>query len=122
ERFIETAEHVDAVCAMLREPDRPTAMIAYSEDEAHVIACAARMLGLALPRDLSIIVFAPADLPVLGYEISAAAVPTYEMGRHAVLMLLEKLKSPEVLRPAEALAYTSISPTTIAPPPPQCKF
>ena len=115
ERFIETSEHVDVVCEILRQPDRPTAIIAYSENEAYAIACAARMLGLAVPQDLSMVVFAPADLPVLGYEISAAAVPTYEMGRRAVLMLLDKVKAPEHLRAPEAVPYPPMSTATIAP-------
>jgi len=116
DRFIETPDQIEAATALLSGTGRPTAIIAYSEIEAHAIVCAARVLGLSLPRDLSLIVFAPRDLPVLGYELSAAAVPTFEMGRRAVLMLLEKLKAPEVPRPPEPLAYSTISPATVGPP------
>jgi LacI family transcriptional regulator len=116
ERFIETSEQIDAMTALLSGPNRPTAVIGYSEIEANAIVCAARVLGLSLPRDLSVVVFAPKDLSVLGYEVTAAAVPTYEMGRRAVLMLLEKLKAPAVPRPPEALPYPPMSPTTLGPP------
>ena len=116
DRFIETPEQIEVATVLLSGPDRPTAIIAYSEIEAHAIVCAARLLGLSLPRDLSVVVFAPRDLPVLGYELSAAAVPTFEMGRRAVLMLLEKLKSPEAPRPPEPLAYSAVSLATLGPP------
>jgi LacI family transcriptional regulator len=116
DRFIETSEQIEAARALLAAADRPTAVMAYSENEAYAVVCAARILGLTIPRDLSLVVFAPEDLPVLGYEVSAAAVPTHEMGRRAVLMLLEKLKSPEVPRPPEPVPYPAMSQTTIAPP------
>src|SRR5687768_16607026 len=95
ERFIENADQIESCVALLSGPDRPTAVLAYSENEAHPLMCAARVLGLSLPRDLSVVMFAPNSLTVAGYEMSVAAVPTEEMGRRAVRMLIEKLEAPE---------------------------
>jgi LacI family transcriptional regulator len=116
DRFIETPDQIDAVSALLNRPDRPTAIIAYSETEAYTIVCAARVLGLTSPRDLSIVVFAPENMAVLGLEVTAAAVPTREMGRQAVLMLMEKLKAPETPLAPVPVPYAALTPTTLGPP------
>jgi len=117
ERFIEVHEQIEACTALLSSPDRPTAILAYSENEAHPLMCVARVLGLSLPRDLSIIVFSPTPPWIAGYQISVAAVPTQEMGRSAVRMLLEKLDSPERECAPQGMPYRLVPAQTTGPLP-----
>jgi DNA-binding LacI/PurR family transcriptional regulator len=91
-------------------------VLAYSEPEALSLVVAARSLGLEIPRDLSIVVFAPPWVWIGGYSMSVAAIPTQVMGRRAVQMLLRKLKEPDVLCAPEAIAYTLSDGGTVGVP------
>ena len=73
---------------------------------------AARSLGLEIPRDLSIAVFAPLGTYMGGYELSVAAVPTREMGHRAVRMLLRKLRRRPSPAP-ESIAYGLVAGGTV---------
>jgi LacI family transcriptional regulator len=117
ERFIEPHERIDACVALLSAKDRPTAVLAYSENEVESLMCAARMLGLVVPRDLSVVVFAPSSNWIAGYQMSVAAVPTEEMGRRAVRMLLERLKFPDANCAPEAIPYGLVAAQSVGPAP-----
>jgi DNA-binding LacI/PurR family transcriptional regulator len=75
------------------------------------------MMGLSVPRDLSVVSFVPAPMYVLGHKISRAAVPTEEVGRRAVRMLREKIRKPEKPHKPEAVAYGLVGRQTVARPP-----
>jgi DNA-binding LacI/PurR family transcriptional regulator len=81
------------------------------------VIVAARSLGLELPRDLSVVVFAPVGTWMGGYNLSVAAIPTAEMGHRAVRMLLQRLKSTELCCPPEAIPYGLSAGQTVGPPP-----
>jgi LacI family transcriptional regulator len=114
-RFIDGRDHVDACRALLSGPDRPTAVLVYSENEVQPLMYAARMLGLEIPRDLSVVMFAPMSTWVAGYEVSIAAVPTEEVGRRAVRMLLERLKSPDASCMPDPVPYGLVPFQTVGP-------
>jgi LacI family transcriptional regulator len=116
ERFIDPSEHIDVCKSLLTGPERPTAVLAYSENEIHAVVCAARMLGLDIPRELSLLVFAPVGMWVLGTEISIAAIPTEEVGRRAVRMLLERLKTPKVSCAPQPVPFGLVGRQTVASP------
>jgi len=116
ERYIEQQEYLSVCLAMLRGPDRPTAVLAYSENEVAEVVVAARVLGLEIPRDLSIVVFAPIGRWLGGRYFSVAAIPTQEMGRRAVQMLLRKLQKPDALCAPEPIPYTIANGETVAAP------
>ena len=78
---------------------------------------AARSLGLEIPRDLSVVVFAPIGTYMGGYDLSLVAVPTREMGHRAVRMLLRKLQSPTVPCAPEAIPYGLDGGGTVGAPP-----
>jgi LacI family transcriptional regulator len=105
EHFIEENETMSRCLALLSGERRPTAVLAYSEYEALALATAARIAGLEMPRDLSMVMFAPSPTWMAGYEVSAVAVPTEEMGRRAVQMLLRKLQEPDGGCAPEPIAY-----------------
>jgi LacI family transcriptional regulator len=115
ERYIENADQIESCVALLSGPDRPTAVLAYSENEVHPLMCAARLLGLSLPRDLSVVMFAPTPFAVAGYEMSVAAVPTQEIGRRAVRMLIEKLEAPERDCTPQVVPYDLVRAQTSGP-------
>lgn len=116
ERFIPPPEQVETCHALLKSADRPTAVLAYARHEASAVVCAARLLGWTVPADLSLVVFSPRDPDTLGYSVTAAAIPTQEMGRRAVQMLLEKIKTPGTARAPVPLPYGLQTSQTIGPP------
>ncbi len=91
--------------AALAGEDRPTAVLCYSERDLAPIIHAAAMIGLKIPKDLSVTFFGPDDQWVLGVELSAIPLPVAEMGREAVRMVLALLESPGDSLPSRALAY-----------------
>jgi LacI family transcriptional regulator len=118
DRYVDEAEHLATCHSMLAGADRPTAVIVYSERDASLLLCAAAQANLSVPRDLSIVVFAPVGLWLAGREVSVASVPTAEMGRQAVRMLLKKIASPNETCAPEAVSYgLSHDGETLAPPP-----
>lgn len=116
-RFIEEAEHVQACRTLLTGQDRPTAVLAYSERELHAVIRAARQLGLEIPRDLTVVAFAPTATPVLGYRPTIAAVPAEQVARRAVRMLLRRMKAPAAPCGAESISYDLAEGQTVAPVP-----
>jgi DNA-binding LacI/PurR family transcriptional regulator len=119
DRLVGELEQFEACRALLSTPDRPTAMLLYSEAEVGAVVCAAKVLGLKIPQDLSILAFMPLAMTLAGERITNVAIPTEEQGRRAIRMLLEKLTSPEKICSAQALPYDlGDDRRSIAPPPP----
>lgn len=117
ERFVHETEQMKVCRALLSGENRPTAVLAYSEGEGQAAITAAISLGLIVPRDLSVLAFAAFQYYVGGHHVSVASVPSAEMGRRAVRMLLQKLKQPDVLCKPESVAYgLGEGQETIAPP------
>jgi DNA-binding LacI/PurR family transcriptional regulator len=114
EQFIEESEHIEICTALLRGEDRPTAVLAYSENEVHSLICAARMLGLEIPRQLSVAVFAPVTAWIAGYQVGIVALPTAEIGRQAVQMLQQKIKSPSQVCKPVPVPYGLVAHQTVA--------
>lgn len=80
--------------ALLSQPDRPTAIFCFNDRMA--IGCyeAARMLGLSIPEDLSIVGFDNEDISAsMAPPLSTLVLPHDEMARWAVGQLLEGLEN-----------------------------
>ena len=118
DRFVDEADQLDLCRALLSGSDRPTAVIVYSEYDLSVLMAAAAGLGLSVPRDLTVLTFSPTEFWVAGRFVSAIEVPTAEVGRRAVRMLLKKIATPEATCPPEAVPYEAVFRETVAPPPP----
>ena len=95
ERFIPEADHPATCRALLSGPDRPTAVLVYSDRDLSLLMAAASELGLNIPRDLSVLVFYPTEPWVAGKYVSPVEIPTAEIGRRAVHMLLRKMAAPD---------------------------
>jgi LacI family transcriptional regulator len=118
DRFTEERDSVMACTQILVERQPPTAVIAYSEFETPAILVAAAQLNLSIPRDLTVLQFAPDDQWIAGTLVPAIKVPTGEVGRRAVRMLLRKIELPNELCDSETVAYEQLEYEGIAPPPP----
>jgi len=119
DRFVEGADQVAACRALLSGPDRPTAVLLYSELDLAALLCAAAQLKLSIPTDLSVVVFYPTDLRAAGLVVSSVSIPTREIGRRAVRKLLKKIDSPDEAFAPEAVLYGITKAQTVAPPGPQ---
>jgi LacI family transcriptional regulator len=108
------APELDLALRWLSQPQRPTAVVAYSHGPA--VQHAAALTGLRVPADLSVVSFGEKSTRPLGRPETVALIPTGTVGAQAVEMLLAKLEAPdEPLRPiivAESLAEGA---TTAAP-------
>ena len=78
----------EAGSTLLALPDRPTAIFAGSDEQAFGVIEAARVAGLAVPRDLSVVGFD--DLPIARWAappLTTVRQPLAEMGRVAAQLL-----------------------------------
>jgi DNA-binding LacI/PurR family transcriptional regulator len=77
---------------LLRRPERPTAVIAYSDVVAIGVLRATHELGIHVPEDISVAGFD--DIEVAAYvepPLTTVAQPKHEMGRLAMDLVLEAL-------------------------------
>jgi LacI family transcriptional regulator len=96
ERFVGTSERIGFVRSILERPDRPTAILAYGgTDHALPALLAARDLGLALGRDLSLVGFNDGKMSDSGVQIATMGIPTYHVGQEAVRLLKMRIESAE---------------------------
>jgi len=117
DRFVLEQESIQACRALLSGADRPTAVLSYSDRDVGPLLIAAAQLGLSVPRDLSVLMFFPFEAPMAGVRVSAAQVPTAEVGRRAVRMLLRKMESPDEPCAPVAVPYGPVTHASLAPPP-----
>jgi LacI family transcriptional regulator len=105
DRTVPDQDVVPSCVAVLSGPDRPTAVLLYSENEIAGMMLAAERLRISIPGDLKLLHFGPADLHVGGIHVPCVPVPTERVGRQAVRMLLKKIESPSEACPPAVVAY-----------------
>ncbi len=105
----------DELRTLLRRPDRPTALLV-NGGEISSIALAARMEGLEIPRDLSLLGIQLAQSSFCGVSVSTFRIPADEMARVAVKQLMLKIAAPETLLPPISLAPDNCPGETLAAP------
>jgi LacI family transcriptional regulator len=79
-----------AAKALLRQKDRPTAILAGNDMMAFGSLHAARMLGLTVPDDVAVVGFD--DVPLCGFiqpALTTVAIPRYGLGAGAMQMLID---------------------------------
>lgn len=78
---------------LLRQPDRPTALVAYSRTDAEWFMEAARLEGLSIPADLSAIGFSEnAKTGYTSIRPATLELPLAEIGRQLARMLLQRIE------------------------------
>lgn len=102
--------------AWLTAPDRPTALLVYHDQMALTVFHAARVLGLDIPRDLSLMAFADTAVNPLGPEMGAMLLPQRRMGIEAVSLFLERQREPGRRLPPRSCALELYPGGTTAPP------
>jgi LacI family transcriptional regulator len=105
DRTVPDQDMVPSCVALLSGPDRPSAVLLYSENEIVSVMLAAERLRISIPGDLKLLHFGPADLHIGGMHVPCVPVPTEQVGRQAVRMLLKKIESPLEACPPEVVAY-----------------
>jgi DNA-binding LacI/PurR family transcriptional regulator len=101
---------------LLRLPERPTAIFAASDAQALGVLEAARILGLRVPQDLSVVGFD--DVEVAAYVgLTTVRQPLFESGRRGAQLLLQMLAGgPGEPQTAELPVELVVRSTTAAPP------
>jgi LacI family transcriptional regulator len=87
----------EVATALLARPDPPTAVFAGSDEQAFGVLEAARVAGLSVPRDLSVVGFD--DLPVSRWAappLTTVRQPLADMGRVGAQMLLTLIEGREL--------------------------
>jgi len=104
--------------ALLSLPDRPTAIVSGSDEQAYGVYLAAAELGLSVPRDVSVVGFDDVDLcQWVTPALTTVRQPLVEMGREAARIVIEMSRSD--LRPAprtELATSLVVRRSTGAPP------
>jgi LacI family transcriptional regulator len=103
---VDVAERLDATVALLKGERRPTALVCYDTGARALLAAA--LAGLQVPRDLSILTFAPQrgdaggrrGESFLGRAVGQMGLPVEDAGHNAVDLLLRKIAAPAEKLPA----------------------
>ncbi|ADX73275.1 transcriptional regulator [Pseudarthrobacter phenanthrenivorans Sphe3] len=113
-----TAGGREAALQLLAGSERPTALFCFNDQMAMGAYQAAGHLGLGIPDDLSIVGVDNLELiaDALWPGLSTMALPHYEMGRWAVLKLLNELEDPGTARMHEKIACPLVERHSVAPP------
>jgi len=106
---------VQAALRLLKEPERPTAVVAYELTEAMAVVRAAIELGLRIPEDLSLVQFHNRIDQRCFLPIHTVSNMMREVGEGAVDMLVEKIANPDVPAPAKAIPEVLLEGATCMP-------
>jgi LacI family transcriptional regulator len=98
-------KQIELFCSVLKSESRPTAMLLYWSYSIPAVFSAASRLGLHIPHDLSIIAFAGESHQRRGLTASAMLEPETDMGRTAVSMLQERMRTKQDNIPSKVLQY-----------------
>lgn len=103
--------------SILSSPNRPTAMLFYWSFCVPALFSAASKLRLQVPEDLSVITFAGESHQRIGIMVNAMLEPEVNMGRAAVDMLFQKIKTKQENVPSKVLKYFFLDMNTCTKPP-----
>jgi len=99
------------------QPDRPTAVLCGSDSQAYPAIVAATELGLRVPRDISLVTMMRDDSDdTMGLRLTCVTLPTYEMGRKAVQLLMQMLAREQHDLPSIVIPCGFDLGQTLAPP------
>ena len=117
QRIVPLHERLAVLDVLLRNPDRPTAIVASDGDEeALLVQLAARIAGLDMPRDLSLVAIHGRVLRQLALTITTALRPSPEVGQAAVAMLMQALAAPRKRQDPRLVPFTLDTGKTTAHP------
>jgi len=106
-----------AVRQLLALPEQPTAIFCHNDTMAIGAIQEAKKLGLRVPQDLSVVGFD--DIQFAQYcdpPLTTISQPRYEIGRQAMLMMLDLLKGNDVQAGSRLLEASLVVRGSTAPP------
>ncbi len=106
-----------AMTQLLSLPEPPTAVFCHNDVMAIGAMQQAKRLGMRVPQDISIVGFD--DIQFAEYcdpPLTTVSQPRYEIGRQAMLMLLELLKGKDVRAGSRLLDTQLVIRESVAPP------
>ena len=108
----------DAARRLLQRPDRPTALLCFSDVYAAQALRAAESLGLRVPEDVSVVGFDDSSLATAVHPcLTTVSQPVSDKGRLAVAALLESMGSPAGDPVRTVLPTSLVVRDSTAPPP-----
>lgn len=118
----ESAGGYAAGLALLGREDRPTGIFCFNDRIAMGVYGAARVLGLRIPEDVSVVGYDDQEYLANGLypALTTVALPHYEMGRWAVEQLFARIDAPAGAPPTartEELRCPVVSRASVARPP-----
>lgn len=100
-------EQFGIVQALLTSPDRPTAFIYYASEAAEMTYLVARLLGLQVPGDISMLILAPTEhFRCIAIRLDTLVIPFQEVGELAVQLLMKKIANPYFSSPIKKVPFT----------------
>lgn len=114
--FTASERRLELMQLILKGPDRPTAVLCYSDTDAGHLYVAGLKAGVDVPRDLSLMASSAFRTNATGLNFTLMEIPAAEMGRTAVRMLLTKIKDPGTALPPMVLHAQLIPGQSTAPP------
>lgn len=91
--------------ALLQAPDRPTAIIADTVDQAYPLLGAAWQVGLKVPDDLSLLTYHDVLASQLGPTITTMVIRTTEYGETAAKQLMKLIRHPLIDHTSKIIGY-----------------
>jgi DNA-binding LacI/PurR family transcriptional regulator len=101
--------------AWMQATDRPTAVLCYNDEQVATLQVAATGLGLELPRDLSIVVFAAKRVMPVDLAVDYVCIDSQAIGSAAVAML-GAMVGGRGTQPNRAIAMPYVAVASTAPP------
>ncbi len=112
---IQAPERFAYTRAWMEPADRPSAVLCYNDELVTTLHVTAMSLGLELPRDLSVVVFAPARLTSVDLPIDHVRIDGQAIGSAAIAMLGAMLGQRGV-PPNRAIPMPYVAGHSTAPP------
>lgn len=90
---------------LLKQPDRPTALLCYRAGDAAAFFHGALIAGLSVPHDLSVLTFADHVLNESGASLSFMVIPNRDIGSLAYDLLEERIGQPNRPLPSRPVPF-----------------
>lgn len=100
------SKSVSSIMELLKSDQKPTAVVTYCDREYQALIMAAGILGIAIPKDLSFIIFENRVHQIYGLEPATMLIPEGEMGIEGTQMLCDIIDNQAERRvPAKAINF-----------------
>lgn len=102
---VPATQRVEESKSWLSRPDRPEAVVCYSEAEGIPVAMSGLSLGIAVPQELYVGVISNRTIEMPGYDMTLAHVPEFRTGVATAEAMLQKIERPDEPLPPRAIEF-----------------